>query len=233
MTFTARSVDADEDPRVFRWMMVINDNASPRWVPGWALARIFLAMVACVVSARATTVVPPTFDALVNQSDYIVRAVVKNVSAEKRAGTRGMKIVTRVELDVLEVVAGDPPADVTLEFLGGTVGDETLSVRGMPQFRAGDEDILFVSGNGRTICPLYGMMHGRYAIERDAVSGRKYVVRSDGMPLRDTAQIASPLAERALSKAAYQLAAAAALEPAEFIRRIRATKTKASDARTK
>lgn len=190
---------------------------------GW-LVGLLLAVACGVASARATTVVPPAFDALVNGSDYIVRAVVKSVAAEKRAGARGVKIVTRVELEVLEVVAGNPPENVTLELLGGTVGKETLSVRGMPQFHVGDEDILFVSGNGRTICPLYGMMHGRYAIERDAASGRRYVVRSDGMPLRDTAQISTPLAEHDAPDAARGRAmAVTALGPTEFIRQIKST----------
>ena len=193
---------------------------------------LLLAVACGIVAARGTTVVPPAFDALVNESDYIVRAVVKHVSAEKRPGARGVKIVTRVELDVLEVVAGNPPENVTLELLGGTVGDETLSVRGMPQFREGDEDILFVSGNGRTICPLYGMMHGRYAIERDAASGRKYVVRSDGMPLRDTAQISTPLAEHhddAPETMRQRSAAAAALGPTDFIRQIKSALRPAGD----
>ena len=193
---------------------------------------LLLAVSCGMASARATTVVPPAFDALVNESDYIVRAVVKNVSAEKRASARGVKIVTRVELDLLEVVAGSPPANVTLELLGGTVGEETLNVRGMPQFQVGDEDILFVRGNGRTICPLYGMMHGRYAIERDAASGRRYVVRSDGMPLHDTAQISTPLAEHdhdGPETMRQRSAASAALGPTDFIRHIKSALRPAGD----
>lgn len=184
--------------------------------------------VACAVALaaatvlRATTVVPPDFTALVNGSDVILHAITRGVESEKRVGARGVKIVTRVDLEIVEVVAGAAPAHLTLELLGGRVGDERLTVAGMPQFRVGDEDILFVSGNGRTICPLYAMMHGRYAIGHDDATGRRYVMRSDGTPLRSVAQISAPLVERAPAEAERRAAVAVALDPAEFIRQIRA-----------
>jgi hypothetical protein len=170
----------------------------------------------------ATTVTPPEFTTLVNDSDYIIQAVVKSVKSEKRSTERGTKIITEVSVDVIEVIAGKPPAQVTLEFLGGRVGDDEMQVEGMPQFKVGDEDILFVRDNGRTICPLYGMMHGRYAIRKAAADGRKHIIRSDGMPLHDTNQIASPLMESGVSEVSQRQAIAASLEPADFIRQIRA-----------
>jgi len=174
--------------------------------------------------ARATTVEPPTFEALVNSSDYIIRAKTKSVSAEKKTTDHGVKIVTHVELEILEVVGGAPPAQLTLQLLGGRVGDDEMIVEGMPRFHAGDEDILFVSGNGRTICPLYGMMHGRYSVRTDASTGRKYVTRANGSPLHDTAQIASPMAEAAATEPAqWQAAVATALGPTDFIRQIRSS----------
>jgi hypothetical protein len=109
-----------------------------------------------------------------------------------------------------------------LEFLGGRVGDEEMRVEGMPKFKVGEENILFVRDNGRSICPLYGMMHGRYAIDKTPADGRKRVMRSDGMPLRDTAQIAAPLLDHAPAPISRSQAAATGLEPSEFIRQIRA-----------
>lgn len=43
---------------------------------------IFFVMSLATHEARATSVVPPTFDGLVAQADYIVRAVVKSVNAQ-------------------------------------------------------------------------------------------------------------------------------------------------------
>jgi len=193
----------------------------PAFWPYWICLAIFA--LGGVTAMRATTVVPPEFSTLVNDSDYIVRAVTRSVSAEKRTGPGGVTIVTHVELEVIEVVAGAPPPKIVLELLGGRVGNEEMTVGGMPRFHVGDEDILFVSGNGRTICPLYGMMHGRYSVQKDPATARRYVARSDGEPLRTSAQIASPIGEKGTAEPARRAAAvAAALDPAEFIRQIRA-----------
>src|SRR5262245_31764233 len=184
------------------------------------LSRLLGLALVCLVAARATTVVPPEFPTLVNDSDYIIRAVTKNVTAEKRAtADGGSKIVTRVEFEVLEVVAGNPPAQVTLEFLGGRVGKEAMKVDGMPQFKVGDEDILFVRDAGTSICPLYGMMHGRYGVQTQAATGRKIMVRSDGTALESVAQISAPLASASIST----LAPRPALTPAAFIQQIQAS----------
>jgi hypothetical protein len=172
----------------------------------------------------ATTVIPPDFDQLVNDSDYIVRAVVKSVDSEYQTTTSGgKKIVTKVALDVKEVIAGTPPANVVLEILGGRVGDERMVVEGAPTFKVGDEDILFVRGNGHTIVPLVAMMHGRYPILREAATGRRYVARENKQPLVDTAEISQPISTKANAAAikAPAKAASQAMTPEDFIQRIK------------
>ncbi|HVS52535.1 MAG TPA: hypothetical protein VHD62_09280 [Opitutaceae bacterium] len=191
--------------------------------PHRALAAIRFALLVCCAPllVRATTIVPPDFSTLVNDSDYIVRAVAKNITTDQRAESHGGKIVTRVEFDLLEVIAGTPPASVTLEFVGGRIGDRQLRIEGMPEFKVGDEDILFVSGNGRSFCPLYAMAHGRYPVQADAATGKKFVARADHLPLHATAEIATPLNESAATTAASS-STAAALTPADFAQQIRA-----------
>lgn len=171
---------------------------------------------------RATTIIPPEFATLVNESDYIVHVTTKSVHSEKIRTARGERIFTFVEFDLREVVAGNPPSTLTLRFLGGRVGEEALTVGGMPQFRVGDEDILFVRDNGRSICPLYAMMHGRYIVQKDTETGREYVTRSDGSPLQNTAEIASEIRLAESPPARRRAAALSALEPADFVRQIKA-----------
>jgi hypothetical protein len=191
-----------------------------------ALGRLAPVLAALCLPAilSATTVVPPEFPTLVNDSDYIIRAVTRNVTTLKQPGLHGGRIFTRVELDIVEVIAGTPPANVVLEFLGGRLGDEQLKIEGMPEFKVGDEDILFVSGNGHTICPLYAMMHGRYPVQADAATGKKFVARADHSPLHSTAEIGTPIAENSAPGLA-RAAAVAPLDPASFIQQIRATVT--------
>jgi len=175
-------------------------------------------------AGSATTVVPPEFPQLVSGSDCIVRAVVKNVTSVKksRAPGRSAKIFTEVELQVIEVIAGTAPASLTLEMLGGRIGDQELTVEGAPQFHVGDEDILFVRGNGNNLSPLRGMMYGRYPILKDPATGRAYVARADQAPLRSTAEVSLPLGEHgAAQQRSAQAASAVPLSPEEFIRQIK------------
>jgi hypothetical protein len=199
------------------------------------LAALGLGLAVATPAAHATTVVPPEFSALVNESDCIVRAVVKSVSAVKKSRGHGVKIFTEVELQIVEVVAGTAPATLTLEMLGGKVGGQELMVEGAPQFQVGDEDILFVSGNGKNISPLNRMMHGRYPILKDAATGRAYVARSDHEPLRSVAEVSLPMGGDAAGEPQRgALANAAPLTPEEFIRQIRASvQTSTPDARAK
>lgn len=142
-----------------------------------------LCALACTALLPATTVIPPTFERLVGAADYIVRAEVKSVASEWRENPAqpGQRyIATRVELKVLETVSGTPPNPLVLELVGGRVGDTELIVDGAPQFAVGEENFLFVRGNGRRIVPLVGMMHGAVSVRRDARTGESQVVRHDG-----------------------------------------------------
>lgn len=168
---------------------------------------------------RATTVEPLDLPSLVSHADFVVHATVKSVRCEKRASASGVKIVTLVDVAVVETVVGTAPATLTLQFLGGQVGDETMRVDGMPAFRASDEDVLFVEGNGRTICPLPGMKHGRFSVVRDETRQRASMRRGDGTPLRSIDQIGLPL--EAPETATRREAALTGMELGEFIQQIR------------
>ncbi len=174
----------------------------------------------------ATTVVPPEFVQLVNESDYIVRAVVKSVTVELRVMPSGKRMpFSRVELEVSKIIAGKPPSPLVLEVLGGRSGGRELFITGAPKFEVGDESILFVQGNGSQIFPLVRMAHGLYPIVKEAATGREYVARSDGAPLRGVNEVSRPV-HAAEGKAgqpgqASAQAAAQALTPDEFIQQIR------------
>lgn len=181
-----------------------------------------LIMVLAVLPVRATTVVPPKFDELVNESDYIVRAVVKSVVSEWREKQGQRHIFTFVELEVLEVIHGTPPQPLVLEMLGGQVGDEAMVVQGLPKFEVGQEDILFVRGNGRQFYPLTAAMHGRYPVVRKK-GGRAYVARSNREALHATAEVALPMTEESEAGIQQQVSAdTPALSPDDFTRQIRA-----------
>lgn len=185
---------------------------------------VLFAFVVAVHDARATSVIPPSFNSLVGQADYVVRTVVKSVNAQLYVGGAHRHIKTKVELEVLEVISGTPPQPLVLQLLGGKVGDEEMVVDGTPKFKVGDEDILFVHANGRQFCPLVALLHGRYPIKQDGKTGRRYVARGDGTPLADEKEISRPLlaGDNRAAQAPVISAASSALTPSDFVTRIKA-----------
>ncbi len=186
------------------------------------VALLLMALTSFAPAAHATTVMPPTFEQLVSQADYIVRATVKSVTAEWRSEGANRHIITKVELNVVEVISGTPPQPLVLEMLGGKMGDQEMRVEGAPKFNVGDEDILFVHGNGKQYTPLVALMHGRYPILHDAATGRAYVAREGQKPLYSEQEVSESLEPTTQLKAAR--ASTAPLSPEEFISRIKATR---------
>jgi len=183
------------------------------------IALLFLVLATAPV-LQATTVVAPTFAELVSEADTIFRGRVTAVQARRVAGTDdgGPLIKTFVTFTVERLLKGAAPQEVTLEFLGGTVGADSLVVTGMPKFAPGAREIVFVQRNGAQFCPLVAMRHGRYRILRDETAAREIMARDNGLPLTDPAEVQLPLdgLPAPVRAATATSAAARALSPAEF-----------------
>ena len=138
--------------------------------------------------ARSTTVIPPTFESLVSSANTIFVGEVMNVRAAWIATPSGRAIVTQVTFKVEETWKGAAGAVTQLEFLGGTIGETTMEVVGMPTFRDGQRSVLFVSPQPRAARPLVGFWHGRMRVERDH-TGVDRVRTYDGRSLGSPAEI--------------------------------------------
>lgn len=145
--------------------------------------------------AWATSVVPPTFAELVREADAIYRGQVVGTQVRRVAlpDGNGSLIKTFVTFAVERVLKGSPTSEVVLEFLGGTLGDESLEVSGMPKFSAGAREIVFVQRNGVQFCPLVALTHGRYRVAREGGSGREHILRDNGRPLTAVAEVELPM----------------------------------------
>jgi len=159
------------------------------------LAGLLLAATA----ARSTTVIPPSFEALVSGANTIFVGEVMNVRSVWEATPDGRAIVTLVTFRVEDVWKGQVGTVTQLEFLGGTVGDTTMVISGMPTFRIGQRDLLFVSPTARSVSPLVGFMYGRMRVERDTASKVDRVRTYDGQALGSVAQIGPQRATPSLS----------------------------------
>jgi hypothetical protein len=159
-----------------------------------------IAAAAC--EAFASSVRPPGFEDLVRRADAVVRSEVTAVRSEWRGAGATRRIVTIVSVRVERMIVGAPASTMELEFLGGRVGNRTLTVTDQPQFNVGDRDVLFVAGNHQQFCPLVAMMYGRYPIVRDPVdSSRELVARENGAPLRNVQEVSQPMSAPSASGA--------------------------------
>lgn len=137
----------------------------------------------------ATTVVPPTFDQLVQQAELIFQGTVTDTKSVWEGEGAQRHIETYVTFQIADSVKGNAGSSYTIRMLGGTVGDESLVVTDAPKFQVGDREILFVEHNYDQFVPLVGIGHGRFHVQRDEGTGRDVVVDHEGAPVKDLAKL--------------------------------------------
>ncbi len=173
-----------------------------------------LAVVAAAGPASSTTVAAPTFDELVLRAESVVVARVVATRSAWVDSRSGRSIVTDVTVAIEQTIKGPEYAQRSFQFLGGTVGDDTLRVEGMPQFAVGDRDVLFINEAGRPASPLVGFMYGRFRIVRDPRTGADMVRTHDGRPLAGTEDVGN-------ARPPARVAPARTLTLADFVGAIR------------
>jgi hypothetical protein len=128
-------------------------------------------------------------DELVAEAETIFVGTTVDRRSEWEVTRESRTIVTLVTFDVHEVLKGHVGLRTQLSFLGGTVGEETVHVADMPQFRVGDRDVLFVAPDQHAVSPLVGFFQGRFRILRDGVNGADQIRTHDGRPIATLADI--------------------------------------------
>jgi hypothetical protein len=169
-----------------------------------------IAVAVMAGAPRAASVVAPTFDAMVTRAQAVFVGETVDVQSRWVSTPSGRAIVTVVTFKVLRTLKGELGAQTQLEFLGGTVGEYRMEIPGMPKFRVGDEDVLFVDERGQPVSPVVGFMHGRFRVLEDPGTRRRSVARHNFEPLAEVKDIgaATPAprvsSARALSLAAFE-----------------------------
>jgi hypothetical protein len=150
---------------------------------------VVCAAMAVGANVRAATVVAPTFAELVARAQVVFVGDTVGVESRWVTTPAGRSIVTRVTFRVARTLKGDLGVLTVLEFKGGRVGEDSLVVPGMPRFRVGDRDLLFVDERGGPVSPVLGFAFGRFRVVGDPVSGRESVASFNYEPLASTADI--------------------------------------------
>lgn len=157
-------------------------------------------LMAGAVSLSATTVVPPTFEQLVDQAQVIFHGSVTKITSQWVGEGAERHIVSYITFKVKDALKGAPGQSYTMRSFGGTVDGETMSIDDGPKFEVGDEDILFVENNGSQVVPLVGIMYGRFHVRKDS-AGREMVTTNEEQPLRNVARLGHAATEEAAGPA--------------------------------
>lgn len=132
--------------------------------------RYVLALLLLTASpALATVLVPVSFDEMVTESRAIVYGRVAEVRSETTADRRS--IMTLVTVDVASHLKGDFGPTVTFRVPGGRVGMYRRIVIGAPEFREGEDVVVFLSARGPSIPYLFGLSQGVYRVTRQSGGG--------------------------------------------------------------
>lgn len=148
----------------------------------WWIAGLAVALVAAS-SALATTIRRLSLTEVVHQADEIFVGTVQDrrfLSGDPETQV----ILTEVTFAKLRVLKGDVrTSTLRYRFAGGTLGDRTLSVSGMPKFEDGKRYVLFANATDDWICPAVGWSQGRYTVKTEKSTGQDILCDSDGRPV--------------------------------------------------
>ena len=136
------------------------------------LAVLFVALAG--LTADATTVVPLSFEQLVNESQAVVYGRVSDVRAQWTADRRFIESVVTVE--ILRGMKGAANESIAFTIPGGQVGRYLNVIPGSPSLVRGDLAVFFLTAQGARLPVTTGLTQGIYRVRRDASSGEMLVV---------------------------------------------------------
>lgn len=131
----------------------------------------FICLLTVVVGA--TTVVPLSFEQLVNESQSVVDGRVTGVRAQWTADRRFIESVVTIE--ILRGMKGTARESIAFTVPGGQVGRYLNVIPGAPSFSTGDTAVFFLTAQGARLPVTTGLTQGIYRVRRDEVSGEMLV----------------------------------------------------------
>jgi len=137
---------------------------------------VLIALLLCFTpSLSATVLLPAEFREIVSGSQIIVHGRVSDVRAEWSDGRR--RIESLVTIEASSFYRGTPARTVTFRVPGGQIGRYKSVTVGAPEFRAGDEAVLFLTSQGPSVPHVFGLNQGVFRVRVDARSGRRLVTQ--------------------------------------------------------
>jgi hypothetical protein len=128
-----------------------------------------MALFLCAGSLQATLVPRMSLEEVVDASESIVQGTVVRTWS---AWDEGHKYIwTHYEIQVADRLKGNLPGRVVVSEPGGTVGEIELQIAGTPQYKVGEEVVLFAERTPLGLLRTCGWGQGKFQISRSARGG--------------------------------------------------------------
>lgn len=143
---------------------------------------LLLAFASFAAPSHSTTLQRMSLNQLARVADIVVRARCVSSSARRENGA----IWTFGEFELVERFQGEPPSRIRVRLPGGHVGGITTLVEDVPQFRPGEEAVLFLEARSDGTYGVTAWAEGTFRIRKDSASGREFVTQdSSGVAVFD------------------------------------------------
>ena len=146
------------------------------------VATCVTAMVLWTAAVDAVTVVPITFEQLVDEATAVVYARVADVRGQWTSDRQAIDSI--ITLDALQYLKGGLGDVVTMRLPGGAAGGMINVLPGAPTLREGELVVLFLKARGPALLSTVGLSQGIFRVVRDARSGLMMVTPP---PLKESA----------------------------------------------
>ncbi|MBN2702149.1 MAG: hypothetical protein JXR29_11945 [Methylothermaceae bacterium] len=135
-----------------------------------------------LATATATSVREVSLDEMLARAELVFEGEVTHL--EVKETPHHHRPFTQITFRVLDVIKGrEELSTVTLDFLGGQIGDKRLQVSDMDYPELGEHGIYFVESlQRRQVHPLYGWSQGRFLTTVDE-AGQLHIRTADGDPV--------------------------------------------------
>jgi hypothetical protein len=130
-----------------------------------------------------------SLDQLADRASTIVVSTVTSRRSEWEHYGASRLIITKVTMEVEQTLKGSAPRTLVVEVLGGTIGEQTLRVSHVPEFKVGDRDVLFLNGALHAASPIVGSDQGRFRVMNESATGTARVLSAQFAPLVSAAEI--------------------------------------------
>jgi hypothetical protein len=143
----------------------------------WVAAVVIAMLLPAPTPARSGQVPYRSAESMGADSPFVLRGEVSSVRSfwnDNRS-----RILTEVLVIVSERYKGAAPAEVRIVQMGGVLDGVLMNVAGSLEWTPGEEVVVFLQDSLPGRYQVAGFTQGKFAVQRDARSGREYAVQAD------------------------------------------------------